>query len=105
MAVETANIVHPPVQRAVIALLAVLNVGLLAALILFHNSLPAAMAQAGGKSGEYVCVTAKPSGQAYDVLFVLDPASHQLHGFYPAPPPAKQMIKSNPRDVRKDFGN
>ena len=92
-------------KRAGIALLLVVNFALLLALLTFHNSLPTAAAQAGARGSEYICVTAKPSGQAYDVLFVLDPASHKLHGFYPSPPPGTKMLKSEPRDVRKDFGN
>lgn len=105
MALENDRSAAVKGKRAGIALLLVINFALLLALITFHNSFPSAMAQAGGRGGEYLCVTAKPSGQAYDVLFVLDPASHKLHGFYPAPPPAKQMLRSEPRDVRKDFGS
>lgn len=92
-------------KRAAITVLLLTNVALLVGLLSFHNTTPTALAQAGGRPGQYVCVTAKPSGQAYDVLFVLDPASHKMNGFYPAPPPAKKLIQSEPRDVRKDFGN
>ena len=92
-------------KRVGIALLVVINVVLLFALLGFHDSLPSAMAQVGGRGSDYLCVTAKPSGQAYDVLYVLDSASHKLHAFYPSPPPGNKMLKSEPRDIRKDFGN
>ena len=92
-------------KPVLLALLAGLNLVLVLALLSVNNSLPAARAQAGGRGGEYLCVTAKPAGQAYDVLYVLDQASNKLHAFYPASPPSKQMLKAEPRDVRKDFGS
>ncbi len=105
MAHENNSPISERSKRAGVALLLVVNVLLLLAVLSFNNALPAALAQVGARGGEYVCVTAKPSGQAYDVLFVLDPASHKLHGFYPSPPPGTKMLRSEPRDVRKDFGN
>jgi len=92
-------------KRLVLVLLGGLNVVLILAMLSFQNALPTARAQAGGRAGGYVCVTAKPSGQAYDVLFVLDTASDKLHAFYPSQPPSKQMLRSEPRDLHKDFGN
>jgi hypothetical protein len=105
MAQEENRTASPARKRAAITLLLLTNIALLAGLLSFNNATPSALAQPGVRGGEYVCVTAKPSGQAYDVLFVLDPASHKMYGFYPAPPPAKKMLQSEPRDVRKDFGN
>lgn len=92
-------------KPVLLALLIGLNLVLVLALLSVNNSLPAAWAQGGGRAGEYLCVTAKPAGQAYDVLYVLDQAAHKLHAFYPGQPPSKQMLKAEPRDVRKDFGS
>lgn len=91
-------------KGVILSLLGGLNILLVLAMLSINNSISTAQAQAGGKSGQYICVTAKPSGQAYDVLFVLDPASNHLHAFYPSQPPSKQMLRSEPRDLRKDFG-
>ena len=91
-------------KRLALPMLVGLNVALVLAILSFHNALPTARAQAGGRANSYISVTAKPSGQAYDVLFVLDPASNKLHAFYPAPAPSRLMLHSEPRDLAKDFG-
>lgn len=90
-------------KRAAITALIVANVCLAAALLSACFSLPVARAQPGGRGGEYVCVTAKPAGQTYDVLYVLDPAAHRLHAFYPGLPQSKQLSRAEPRDLKKDF--
>ncbi len=86
-----------------IFLLVILNLTLLAALLAACFELPGAYAQPGGRGGEFLCVTAKPASQAYDVLYVLDPAAHKLHAMYPAMAPAKQLSRAAPRDLKKDF--
>ena len=49
-------------------------------------------------------MTAKPAGQSYDVLYMLDPAAHKLHAFYPGLPQTKQLSHAEPRDLKADFG-
>ena len=94
---------RPTTKRFAITVLVVANLCLLAALLSVCFSLPMARAQPGGRGGEYVCVTAKPAGQTYDVLYVLDPAAHKLHAFYPGLPQSKQLSRAEPRDLKKDF--
>jgi len=94
----------PATKRSAIAALIVANFCLLAALLSVCFSLPIANAQPSGRGGEYVCVTAKPASQSYDVLYVLDPAAHKLHAFYPGLPQSKLLSRSEPRDLKKDFG-
>jgi hypothetical protein len=95
---------RPATKRSAITALIVANLCLLAALLSVCFSLPIAYAQPGGRGGEYVCVTAKPASQSYDVLYVLDPAAHKLHAFYPGLPQSKQLAQTEPRDLKKDFG-
>lgn len=94
----------PATKRSAITALIVANLCLLAALLSVCISLPATYAQGGGRGGEYVCVTAKPASQSYDVLYVLDPTAHRLHAFYPGLPQSKQLSRAEPRDLKKDFG-
>ena len=94
----------PASKRSAITALIVANVCLLAALLSVCFSLPIAYAQPGGRGGEYVCVTAKPASQSYDVLYVLDPAGQKLHAFYPGLPQSKLLSRAEPRDLKKDFG-
>jgi hypothetical protein len=94
----------PATKRSAITVLIVTNLCFLAALLSECYSLPNAKAQPGGRGGEYLCVTAKPANQAYDVLYIVDPAAHRLHAFYPSLPPQKQLTEVEPRDLKKDFG-
>jgi hypothetical protein len=94
----------PAAKGSLIAALIVVNVCLAAALLSVCFALPAAYAQAGGRGGEYLCVTAKPASQTYDVLYVLDSSAHKLHAFYPGLPQSKQLARAEPRDLKKDFG-
>ena len=71
-------------KRSIIVLLAGLNLLLLGLLVAGTYSLPAAMAQNSGRAGDFVTVTAKPAGQAYDVVYVLDVPAEKLHALYPA---------------------
>ena len=92
-------------KRSVITALIVVNLCLLAALLSECMTLPTSYAQGGGRGVDYLCVTAKPAGQAYDVLYVLDPAAQQLHAFYPGSMQNKQLTRVESRDLKKDFGN
>ena len=94
---------RPTTKRSAMTVLIVVNLCLLAALLSVCFSMPIAFAQPGGRGGEYVCVTAKPASQSYDVLYVLDSAAHKLHAFYPGLPQSKQLTRAEPRDLKKDF--
>lgn len=95
---------RPATKRFAITVLIVANLCLVAALLSACFALPATYAQGGGRGVDYLCVTAKPAGQTYDVLYVLDPTAQQLHAFYPGLPQNKQLSRAEPRDLKKDFG-
>lgn len=88
-------------KRSWIGILVSVNVVLLAALLMQIVSLPSALAQARGRRGGFVCVTAKGSGQTYDVLYMLDTSRGELHALYPDL--SGQLVHAAKRDLRKDF--
>ncbi len=92
-------------KRVIIAALAGLNFVLLATLLLGSYSLPQANAQprAGGRSGDFVAVTAQAPGQSYDVLWLLDMADRRLHAFYPQDLQSRRLGYGGFRDLQKDF--
>lgn len=92
-------------KRSLITALIVANLCLLMALLSVFLTLPTTYAQGGGRGVDYLCVTAKPAGQSYDVLYVLDPAAQQLHAFYPGSPQNKQLLRAESRDLKIDFGD
>ena len=84
--------------------LAGLNLFLLIALLMSSESLPAALAQVGGRpGGDFTCATAKASGQSYETLYVLDITEDKLYAFYPSPTQRNQLAPTPPRDLRMDF--
>ncbi len=91
-------------KRTIIVLLVGINVLLAAALLFSVAALPTARAQIGARPGELLCVTAKPAGQSYDVLYMLDISTHRLHAFYPASPQSRRLTSAQPRDLLADFG-
>ncbi len=91
-------------KRPIITLLIVVNLCLLTGLLSALIALPKTYAQGGGRRADYLCVTAKPAGQSYDVLYVLDQSSQQLHAFYPGSPQNKQLSRAESRDLKLDFG-
>jgi len=92
-------------RRSLIALLAGLNLFLLALLLSQAAPMPSAFAQVGrGGSGGYICATAKPSSRTFEVLYMIDLATKKLHAFYPASSQSKQFAHAEPRDLDKDFG-
>jgi len=95
---------RPVTKRSAIPALIVVNLCLLVALLSVCFTLPIAYAQPGGRGGEYLCVTAKPAAQSFDVLYILDPSAHKLHAFYPGLPQSKLLSRAEPRDLKKDFG-
>lgn len=91
-------------KRCIIAILGGINLLLAAALILASQPAPSAFAQRGARAGNFVSVTAKASGQSYDVLYVLDVPGQKLHGYYPAGGRGGNLIATPPRDLAQDFG-
>jgi len=92
-------------KRSLITTLILANLCLLVALLSAFRALPTTYAQGGSRGVDYLCVTAKPAGQSYDVLYVLDPTAQQLHAFYPGSPQNKQLLRAESRDLKIDFGN
>ncbi len=90
-------------KRSWIALLVGVNAMLIVALLAQVVSLPTALAQASRRGGKPVCVTAKGSGQTYDVLYVLDPSQAELLALYPGGGPGSKLKATPPRDLKKDF--
>ena len=90
-------------KRSAIGVLVAVNLLLLVALLVGSSSLPPAYAQIAGRSGNFVCATAKAGGQSYDVLYLLDVTSRQLNGFYPVRANRNQLSATKPRDLTKDF--
>ena len=91
-------------KRSIITALAGLNILLLTILILGSYQSPSAFAQMAGRRGDFITATAKPSGQSYDVLYLLDVTSRKLHAFYPSSARSNNYLHSPPRDLEADFG-
>ncbi len=91
-------------KRPAIVLLVALNALLVLILLSKGGWLPKALAQAPGRGGNYVTVTAKAQGQSYDVLYVLDVSDRKLHAFYPANVQTRELAYASFRDLKADFG-
>jgi len=91
-------------RRTWVSLLLLLNVLLAVGLLSSALSLPRALGQGAGRGGSYLSVTARATGETYDVLYILDLSTNKLHAFYPNPTQAKQLTRSEPRDLHLDFG-
>lgn len=91
-------------RRTLLALLIGLNAVLGASLLLEMTSLPMARAQVGSLRGDFACVTAKPLGQSYDVVYLLDVRERKLHALYPSRGRRLNYVQAPPRDVAADFG-
>ena len=92
-------------KRSWIVILVGVNLLLLALLVIGSYSLPKAFAQSGGRAGDFVCVTAKTSGQNFDVVYILDRPAGRLHAFYSDNPQSRKYVHAQFRDLKKDFGN
>lgn len=90
-------------RRALIVLLAGINVILLVGLLAANIAPSAAFAQAGSPGG-MACVTAKAAGRTYDVVYLLDSAQHKLHAFYASNPQTKKHVHAGFRDLAQDLG-
>ncbi len=88
-------------KRSVIVALVGLNLFLFALLALSSYSPTMAFAQAGGRAGDFSCVTAKAAGQSYDVVYVLDRQGRKLHAFYPGA--QGKFAYGKFRDLTADF--
>jgi len=94
-----------PSKRVLIAFLVAVNVVIATALLLAVVTPPAAFAQASGRGGNFVCVTAKVRGQAYDAVYLLDRDTDRLHAFYPQNVQTRKHGYAQFRDLNADFGN
>lgn len=92
-----------PSKHAVLVMLVGINLLLAAVLIFTSTPPPAAYAQAGGRPGEFVSVTAQVSGQSFDSLFLLDLRARKLHAFVPRIGNRKLQYGGY-RDLAQDFG-
>jgi len=92
-------------KKAVIVALAGLNVVLLFVLLIQSGmmALPRALAAGGSRPGNVAVVTAKPSGQSFDIVYVVDQASNQLIAFAPINIQNGQYKHMGTRDLAKDF--
>ncbi len=90
-------------RRSILAFLVAVNVILAAALISISVSPPTAFAEIRGRAGDFIAVTAKPSVQNFDVVYLLDLPARKLHAFYPADVQTKTLRYANYRDLAKDF--
>ncbi|MHC4697803.1 MAG: hypothetical protein ACYTFA_13815 [Planctomycetota bacterium] len=91
-------------KRSLIVLLTGLNVLLLIILLIGSYSLPAVYAQVGGgRPGDWLAVTAKAQGQAYDALYLLNRQDDKLYVLYPTSVQQKQYEAAAFRDLKRDF--
>jgi len=97
---------RPISRRSVIVMVLVcLNVVFALGLLSRMESSSTAWAQVAGRGGGgFITVAAKPSGQTYDVLYLVDLKTHQLSAFYPTTTNPRQLIRAEPRDLKTDFG-
>ncbi len=92
-------------RRSIIALLVGLNVLLGVIMLAGARFLPTASAAGkGARAGDFMCVTAKPAGQSFDVVYILDKAERKLHAFYPTSARAPKYSYGKSRDLGADFG-
>lgn len=90
-------------KRSVIVLLVGLNLLLLATLILFSYSPPAAMAQAAPLGQNYLMVAGQMQ-TGLDALYVIDLAHRRIHVFLPNRDQANRRIfYEGYRDLQKEF--
>ncbi len=91
-------------KRSLVVLLTGLNVLLLIILLIGSYSLPAVYAQVGGgRPGDWLAVTAKPQGQAYEALYLLNRQDDKLYVLYPTNVRQKHYKTAAFRDLKRDF--
>ena len=91
-------------KRSLIVFLVGVNLVLAGILLIGSYSLPAAYAQAAGrKPGDWLAVTAKAQGQAYDVLYLIHRQGGKLYALYPTDVQRKQYEPVAFRDLKADF--
>ncbi len=92
-------------KRALTVLLVGINLILALALVLSVSSGSTALAAQGRSTGSFMCVTAKATGQTYDVVYLLDSRGEKLHALYPINPQFKKLGNAQFRDLKADFGS
>jgi hypothetical protein len=90
-------------KRSLIVLLVGLNLALLALLVIGTYSSPAAFAQIPRGSGDWVAVSAKAQGQAYDVVYLLDHGEQKLYALDRTNVRQKHYEPVAFRNLAKDF--
>ena len=91
-------------KRSLLVFLVGVNLVLLGVLLIGTYSLPTAYAQLPpGRPGDWLAVTAKAQGQAYDVLYLLHRTDRKLYALYPTSVQRKQYEPATFRDLKKDF--
>ncbi len=91
-------------KRSMIVFLVGVNLMLLALLLMGSYSLPSVYAQVGGgRPGDWLAVTAKAGGQAYDTLYLLNRQDRKLFALYPTSVQRRQYEPAAFRDLNADF--
>lgn len=94
-------------KRALILVLAAVNLLLVSILVLSSYTPPQAFAQGLSRSGEYIVVAAKAE-QTSDAIYLLDLRTRQLHAFRSTFPRAAgepiRVALMHTRDLVRDFG-
>ncbi len=91
-------------KRSLIVSLVGVNLLLLAVLLIGSYSMPSAYAQVGGgRPGDWLAVTAKAQGQAYDALYLLHRQDRKLYVLYPTSVQGRQYQAAAFRDLKRDF--
>lgn len=88
-------------RNTLLSLLVCLNLLLLAAILLFAYSPPAALAQGTGLAGNYLVVAGEIQDE-YDALYLIELRSRTLHAFY-YDKAKKQLLYSDVRSLERDF--
>ena len=90
-------------KRSIVVALAGVNLFLLVALIFGSYSLPKALAQRTGSSGNFLAITAKADTDL-DALFLIDLGDRRLHCFLPTRDRSGNIEPKGSRDLEQDFG-
>jgi len=89
-------------KRSIIVALVGLNLFLLIAVVSGSYSLPSALAQRRGSSGDYVAVTCRVDND-YDAIYIIDLAERALHCFIPNRDRSGRVVYAGVRNLVADF--
>jgi len=88
-------------KRTLVAILVCVNLALLTAVCLAAYTLPSAIAQDTGLSGNYLVVAGEIQDE-HDALYVLDRRERTLHAFY-WDMARRQLVYADWRDLDRDI--